>query len=1064
SPCSSLSLGASLFLPNPVDLLRPGIRRGDQTRFGFGTCSSGGDRRVHRQSTDTDPQSTNNLSIGFPLETMRLLLRSAPLLAAASVAAFAPPAIRRGVAPPRDGVVPPSVATSTLPGATTTSSLGVSFSSPPPPSIPASELCPSSVTRPNDNPNPWEVHKFGGASLADAELYRTVGDLLVRESAGRAVASEGDGDDGSDDDETRPSGPIPTLAVVSARAGMTDRLVAVVDSALSDMDRAESELASAVDGQASILRELAPPAIADPIEERMRADARDVLSVVQSLRMIRSVPPSVMEVVTGFGEIWSAQTLYAYLAHKGARTAWLDARDVLVVKSEGANAGLGEKGSSSSTGGVTPVWAETARRMERWWDDVGREEGLNGGGDDDDEGATNDSPPIVVATGFVASTSDGVPTTLKRSGSDYSATIFAKLVSSARVTMWKNTDGVYTADPRRVPEAFSIGSLKYDEAMELAYFGAQVLHPSAMVPCIDGNIPVYVRNIFNPEFRGTVIQGRCGGLADANQKGKVKNWRSNTGDIPIKGITSVDRVSLLTLEGASVIGGAEVAERFMGAMADASIDVLMVTQASSESSITVVVPEDQGKASLAALRNAFELELSRSNVNSISLTDDPMAIVAIVGEGMAMRSGVSASFMSSLARANVNIRVIAQGSSERQVAVVVEAGDTSRALRAAHMAFTLSQTMVSVAVLGGTGKLGSAFLRQLDGQRESLAKNLNFGVSVNAVADSTRMAVGQDGRRLDGLDDVETLLNGDAARELDMHSLTVALEADVNPHRVIVDCTNDDSVADHYERWMSAGINVISPGRRAAAGPIDRYDAIQRAKKASGAEWQYESSVGSALPILSTLRDLVQTGDDVHLLRGCLSGTCAYVFRNMDEDTTFSGAVKKAIEQDFAEKDVREDLSGLDARRKVVVLARELGMDVSVDDVEVESLLPEGMMEKKYKGSREEVHEAILEDLKALDGPMLERYQAAKAEGKLLRYKFVIDVESGKCRLGLESVDNTDTLYRLRENENLVAFETSRYTTSPLIVKGAAAGPALAASGMFADLLRLGRAFVGSQA
>ena len=251
-----------------------------------------------------------------------------------------------------------------------------------------------------------------------------------------------------------------------------------------------------------------------------------------------------------------------------------------------------------------------------------------------------------------------------------------------------------------MPEAFSIASLKYEEAMELAYYGAQELHPSTMVPCIDSNIPVYVRNIFNPSFAGTVIQGRCASLSDVNQDGRVVNWRSRKGEIPIKGITSVDRVSLLTLEGASVIGGAEVAERFMGSMASANIDVLMITQASSESSITVVVSENQGGLALSSLRSTFELELSCSNVNSICLTDVPMAIVAIVGEGMAMRSGVSASFMSSLAKANVSIRVIAQGSSERQVAVVVEAKDVSRALRAALMAFTLSQTMVSVSILG----------------------------------------------------------------------------------------------------------------------------------------------------------------------------------------------------------------------------------------------------------------------------------------------------------------------------------------------------------------------------
>lgn len=530
--------------------------------------------------------------------------------------------------------------------------LAVSFSTPPKSSsIPTSEICPPSVTSPNNNPNPWEIHKFGGASLADAGLYRKVGDLLISESAGRTMKSSEE-EEGGDEVE---SGPIPTMAIVSARGGMTDLLVAVVDFALEDIEQAELELEKALEGQIAILNELATPDITKDIEERMRKDAKDILSVVQSLRMIRSVPPSVMEVVTGFGEIWSAQTLYAYLKHKGVKTAWLDARDVLIVKSQNANVGLGEKGSSSSTGGVVPLWVETATKMEEWWNGVGLEEGVNLGGKDveGDDGTA----PIVVGTGFVATSAEGVPTTLKRSGSDYSATIFAKLVGSARVTMWKNTDGVYTADPRRVPEAFSIASLKYDEAMELAYFGAQVLHPSAMVPCIDSNIPVYVRNIFNPAFEGTVIQGRCSSLSEANKDNKVVNWRSNKGEIPIKGITSVDAVSLLTLEGASVIGGAEVAERFMGAMADADIDVLIITQASSESSITVVVPENQGEAALAALKSNFELELSRSNINSISLMNS-MAIVAIVGEGMAMQSGVSASFMSSLAKANVNIRVM----------------------------------------------------------------------------------------------------------------------------------------------------------------------------------------------------------------------------------------------------------------------------------------------------------------------------------------------------------------------------------------------------------------------
>jgi len=326
------------------------------------------------------------------------------------------------------------------------------------------------------------------------------------------------------------------------------------------------------------------------------------------------------------------------------------------------------------------------------------------------------------------------------------------------------------------------------------------------------------------------------------------------------------------------------------------------------------------------------------------------------------------------------------------------------------------------------------------------------------------MVMAQDGQCLVDFEDPESLLDSDSAVALDMEALSAALDADVNPNRVIIDCTNDDRVADYYTFWMASGVNVISPGRRAAAGPLERYNAIKNAKSSNSVEWQYESTVGSALPILTTLRDLVQTGDDIKLLRGCLSGTMAYIFNNMNEETSFSEAVAKAVELDFAENDLREDLSGLDAANKIVVLARELGMDVSVEDMEVESLLPDEITNKEYTGSVQEINAAIVEDLKEVDGSMLDRFKAAASEDKRLRYKFVIDVDSGKCKCSLEAVDNVDTLYRLRENENLVAFETARYSTSPLIVKGAAAGPDLSAAGMFADLLRLGRAFVNSEA
>jgi bifunctional aspartokinase / homoserine dehydrogenase 1 len=887
-----------------------------------------------------------------------------------------------------------------------------------------------SITNPKGCVNQWEVHKFGGASLATAELYRTVGDLLIREAAGRG------------------QGPVPTMAVVSARAGMTDLLVKVVDSALLDFEQAMDDLEEAVESQIFLLKELAPPEITDAIEAGFRKDAQDILSVVQSLKMIQTIPPVTMEVVSGFGEIWSAQTLYAYLVTKEVPCDWIDARDILVVRSE--TAGLGEKGDVS-TGGVVPLWGETSTRMAKWWNTVGKAGGFH----DLDYSKVS---PILVATGFVARTAEGVPTTLKRSGSDYSATILAKLTAAGRVTMWKNTDGVYTADPRRVPEAFPIESLKYDEAMELAYFGAQVLHPSAMVPCIDDNIPVYVRNIFNPEFKGTVIQGRSPSLKEVNANAIVRNWRAHSGEIPIKGITSVDKIALVTLEGASVIGGSRAAERFMGTMSNNGINVLIITQASSESSICVAVPENQGQRALDALQNAFELELARSTVNALSMIKG-MSIVAIVGEGMALKSGVSATFMSSLARANVNIRLIAQGSSERQVAVVVDASQTSRALRAAHMAFTLSETAASVTVLGCTGQVGSALMDQLSRQRERLLEDLNVEMRVNVAASSKKLVLGKNSKCLD-LARISDLLEGPDAQPLDLELVTETMKADVNPQRVIIDCTNCNEVSEYYERWVSMGINIISPNRKVAAGPLNSYDRVIQATRANQVNWLYESSVGSALPVLSTLRDLQETGDKVKVIRGSLSGVMAYTLNKMSEEIPFSVALEQAVNKKFSELDVREDISGLDVARKVVILARQLGHRVEISDVEVESLISDDLIKKKYTvASGSSLNDMILEDLADVDASMLEKFKAAAGNDRVLRYMFEINNETGKCRVSLEAVDRVNPLFRLRFNENLVAFETERYTSSPLIIKGAAAGPDLAAAGIFADLLRLTRAF-----
>jgi aspartokinase/homoserine dehydrogenase 1 len=443
------------------------------------------------------------------------------------------------------------------------------------------------------------------------------------------------------------------------------------------------------------------------------------------------------------------------------------------------------------------------------------------------------------------------------------------------------------------------------------------------------------------------------------------------------------------------------------------------------------------------------LELARSTVGSISLNKG-LSIVAIVGEGMAYSSGISSTLMGSLSKANVNIRLIAQGSSERQIAVVVEKDATTRALRAAHQAFTLSDTTASITLLGTPGSIGSAFVNALQKQRRTLIDKLGVCPRIMISANSKKMAIAENARGLPIDFLVSDLKEENNVEDLDLDKITAELDADVNPHRVVIDMTNSDAVAEYYERWMSSGVDLISPSRKVAAGPLDKYNSAKSVQKGNFVNWQYESSVGSALPVLTTLRDLIETGDEVHRIRGSVSGTFAYVLGLLSEETSFSDALQEAIEKGFTEKDIIEDLSGLDVARKIVILARQIGMEIELDDVEVESFLPEELASRS---------DLTLEELKSLDADMLEKFKAADADNKVLRYKFEIEKDTGKCRSFLAAVDNTDPLYRLKNVENLVAFETDRYNASPLIVKGAAAGPELAAAGIFSDLLRCTRAY-----
>ena len=805
------------------------------------------------------------------------------------------------------------------------------------------------------------VHKFGGTSVADAERYRHVAQLLLaREEAVQ-------------------------VTVVSAMKGVTDALIAVAGLAADDAPHwrdAWHALRARHRGAAvALLGEHAGLTV-----EWLDARFDHLAEVLGALAVIGELPVEVLDRVQGLGEVYSAQLLGQYLQSLGEECAVLDAREVLVV----------DRGEL----GVDVDWVQSAQRLARW-----REAHPS---------------PRVVATGFVARDRRDRITTLGRNGSDYSGAIFAALFNADELHIWTDVDGVLSADPRVVPEAVQLDALSYDEACELAYFGAKVVHPQTMSPAIERGLPIIIRNTFNPLHPGTRITAE----------------RTVAG--PIKGLTLSPDLAVLNLEGTGLIGVPGTAERVFASLRNAHVSVVMISQGSSEHSICCVVKQAEAVRARDALLQAFAHELNLGQVQRVQLTDN-VSVLAAVGDGMAGQPGVAARLFESLGRAQVNILAIAQGSSERNISVAVDSRHATKALRAAHAGFWLSPQTFSVGVIG-PGNVGAALLDQLQAAQSQLLGRANVDLRLRAVASRSRMVLDQRGLHGDWR---SALAASSDATDLDAfteHLLSAHL-----PHALVIDCSGSAEVADRYAGWLAAGIHVVTPNKQAGAGPLPRYQAIREAAAASGARFRYEATVGAGLPVITTLRDLVDTGDEVLAIDGIFSGTLAWLFNKYDGQVPFSQLVAQARGMGYTEPDPRDDLSGVDVARKLVILAREAGRDLSLEQVQVESLVPEAL--------RQAGVEEFMAGLDAVDAVFAERLAAARARGAVLRYVARLSPEG--AQVGLVELPAGHAFANLRLTDNVVQFTTRRYCDNPLVVQGPGAGPEVTAAGVFADVLRV---------
>ena len=822
------------------------------------------------------------------------------------------------------------------------------------------------------DPASWVVHKFGGSSVADAACFARVAAIVEGQASQKQAV------------------------VLSACKGVTDALLQLVQSAERQDESWRSGLAALRARHAGIAGELLPAAQVQEYLAEFDRDAADLETVLRTTQVMRTAGQHVRDRVSGYGEIWSTRLFCRYLALRATRRGlyWIDARACVVAT-------WGPLGPSIH-------WELSTQRLQ--------------------ELLPGDAATLVI-TGYIASDADGIQTTLGRNGSDFSASIFGALLSAAEIHIWTDVDGVLSADPRRVPDARVIDALSYNEAMELAYFGAKVIHPQTMAPAVGRDIPIWIRNTFAPEKPGTLICAKP------------------QSDQPVKGITSIDEVALVNIEGAGMIGVPGTAHRLFGALREADISVILISQGSSEHSICCAIPASQAARANSVLQRAFERELADGQIQSVEVTGN-LAILAVVGDGMAGMPGVAGKVFNALGTANVNVRAIAQGASERNISVVVEGSHATRALRAVHAGFYLSPHTLSIGIIG-PGTVGQVLLDQLNSQSARLASEFNINLRVRGIMSSKRMTLAPAAIELDRWRE-QVQQTSEAA---DYERFLAHVRVDYLPHTVIIDCTADESVARRYHDWLSAGVHVITPNKKANSGELGYYRSLQTARRASGAHYLYEATVGAGLPVIQTVRDLRETGDDISSIEGIFSGTLAYLFNVYDGSTPFSAIVRDAKQRGYTEPDPRDDLSGKDVARKLIILGREMGLGLEMSDVKVESLVPGGL----ETGSSE----AFLEQLPRYDGEMQQRYEAAKARGRVLRYVGRVTA-AGEATVGLMELDLRHAFANIALTDNVVRYVTSRYCDNPLIVQGPGAGPAVTAGGVFADLLRLAT-FLGAR-